>query len=152
MDKNCKFGRKRKGFHIAHVCVFLETRPFTWYHNFLARLQSNSGLWIDDVRLSVRLLSTFWLTFAFQFWNLHCNPAIPSSVVSCNLVTLTLKCGLLFKNFVLGYNFWIRKFFIGAFTYGCNWQSMLSFWHSGYELCCCWELSLFHKHSLFHTV
>ena len=41
---------------------------------FLAGLQSNSGLWIDDVRLSVRpsvclsvRLSTFWLTFAFKF-------------------------------------------------------------------------------------
>ena len=37
---------------------------------FLAGLQSNSGLWIDDVRLSLRLsvrLSTFWLTSAFKF-------------------------------------------------------------------------------------
>ena len=33
---------------------------------FLAGLQSNSGLWIDDVRLSVRP-STFWLTSAFKF-------------------------------------------------------------------------------------
>ena len=40
----------------------------------LAGLQSNSGLWIDDVRLSVCpsvrpsvCLSTFWLTSAFKF-------------------------------------------------------------------------------------
>ena len=38
------------------------------------------GLMIS-ICLSVRL-STFWLTFAFKFWNLLCNPAIPSSAVS----------------------------------------------------------------------
>ena len=35
-----------------------------------------------SVSLSVSL-STFWLTFAFIFWNLLCNPAIPSSAASC---------------------------------------------------------------------
>ena len=54
---------------------------------FLAGLQNNSSLWIDvshlPVRLSVCLTSTFWLTFVFKFWNLLCNPAIPSSMVSC---------------------------------------------------------------------
>ena len=43
---------------------------------FLAGLQSNSGLWIDDVRLSVRpsvRLSTFWLTFVFKFVLGHIN-------------------------------------------------------------------------------
>ena len=55
---------------------------------FLAGLQSNSGLWIDDVRLSVCpavrpsvrpsvcpsvCLSTFWLTSAFKFIRGHIN-------------------------------------------------------------------------------
>ena len=40
--------------------------------SILARLQSNSGLWIDDVCLSICLTSTFWLTFVFKFWNLLC--------------------------------------------------------------------------------
>ena len=54
---------------------------FTWScYWFLAGLQSNFGLWIDDVHPSVRL-STFWLYFAFKFWNLLCNPAI-----GCNSV------------------------------------------------------------------
>ena len=35
--------------------------------------------------LSVRLSVDIWLTFAFKFWNLLCNPATPSSAVSCAL-------------------------------------------------------------------
>ena len=36
-----------------------------------------------DWRCPSVCLSTFWLTFAYKFWNLLCNPAISSSVVSC---------------------------------------------------------------------
>ena len=40
----------------------------TWcIQEFLAGLQSNSGLWIDDVRLSVRPSVNIWLTSAFKF-------------------------------------------------------------------------------------
>ena len=52
--------------------------------SFLDGLQSNSGLWIVDVRLSVNI----WLTkvnLCVYVWNLLCNPAIPSSAVSCSL-------------------------------------------------------------------
>ena len=79
---------------------------------FLVGLQSNSGLWIDDVRLSVRPSVNIWLTSVFKFVLGHinqyrhyvmltiafklvlsqssqillplCNPAIPSLAVSCN--------------------------------------------------------------------
>ena len=61
----------------------------------LARLQSNSILWIDDVHLSV--CHPHWLTFEFKFWNLLCNPAILSLAVSCFIVwytSVTVVCVL----------------------------------------------------------
>ena len=49
---------------------------FKNFNEFLAGLQSNSGLWIDDVCPSVCpsvRLSTFWLTSAFKFVLCHIN-------------------------------------------------------------------------------
>ena len=49
---------------------------------FLARLQSNSGLWIDDVRRSVCMSVNIMVNLCVKFWN----PAMPSSVVSCIII------------------------------------------------------------------
>ena len=38
---------------------------------------------MTSVCLSVRPSVNIWLTFALKFWNLLCNPAIPSSAVAC---------------------------------------------------------------------
>ena len=64
----------------VHVCTTLNTYVYKFLRKFLAGLQSNSGLWIDDVRLSVCLsvrLSvrplTFWLISAFKFVLGHIN-------------------------------------------------------------------------------
>ena len=67
-----------------------------WHHfsRTSPGLQSNSGLWIDDVRLSVNI----WLTFVFKFWNLLCNPAITSSAVSCFEMILILDSALQVKD------------------------------------------------------
>ena len=61
-------------------------------------MQSNSDLWIDYACLPVHLtihpyvhlLSTF-LPFAFKFRHLHCNPTIPSLVVTWLIHDLLLN-------------------------------------------------------------
>ena len=71
----------------VHVISFVQySRRGYWSSitvQFLVGLQSNFDLWIDDVRLpvclSVRLYVVHvWLNFAFKFWNVLCNLALPS--------------------------------------------------------------------------
>ena len=78
------------------------------YVSFFAGLHSKSGLWIDVVRLSVRLSSIFWLTFAFMYWNLLCNPALPSLAVSCLLFhSLVSSCVIHVLHFVICIYIWV---------------------------------------------
>ena len=45
---------------------------------------------IVSICLSIRLTSTFLLTFAFKFWNLLSNPALPSLLVSCLIIIFNM--------------------------------------------------------------
>ena len=86
------------------ICVFLVTRPFTWYHNF----------WPCDLDLEV------WPTFKnFNLGNnfqTRSDRAVYSlwqdlshGTIIFDLVTLTLTFDLLLKNFNLGHNFQTRS-------------------------------------------
>ena len=96
---------------LSGMLTLLYSFEFTWHNIFMPRpetacslfvlpsvLHTKFNFWPDckaipayELMMSVCLsihpsvhLSTFWLTFAFKFWNLLCNPAIPSSAVSCS--------------------------------------------------------------------
>ena len=99
------------------TCAFLMTRPFMLcpIHFKLVTLMidllfKNLNLVHSflTVRGSVFIFHVFFVTRPFTTYHNF-----------FDLVTLTWKFDLLFKNFVLGYDFWIRTVISLLFTCGC---------------------------------
>ena len=85
---------------IIFICqIYLLSTCISEYKSYsTVQTTSDSSIWLDckvipayelmlSVHLfvfpSVRLTSTFWLTFVFKFWKLLCNPALQSLAVPC---------------------------------------------------------------------
>ena len=87
----------KKWQHLRRFCykLLFGLTNFNWSY-FPSLKFSFLFLWIDVVRfyglmLSVFLTSTFWLTFAFQFWNLLYNAALVVSCFLCSLLRFWLE-------------------------------------------------------------
>ena len=100
-----------------------------WVVRILAGLQSNSSLWIDDVCLSVRL-STFWLTFAFKFWNLLFGRLQSNSGLWINDIRLSVRpsINILVNLCVLSFGicFAIQPYRLQRFLVGMYFCSLMS--------------------------
>ena len=83
---------------------------------------------------SVHPSVNIWLTFAFKFWNLLCNPAIPSSAVSClgrqRLLYLAGHTCIPWNATILVNSCLTSKYyiFLSIWSSVCTWVSLPCFW------------------------
>ena len=92
------------GNFILHMCLPFYGKPFLLVPKFLT-----SWPWSLTYFSKTNIGHNFWMQVMGLYISLVCSlwQALSSSIKIFDLLTLTLKYDLLFKNFNLGYNFWM---------------------------------------------